>query len=74
MRDGVDFCGSSPPTPHPHPPPKQPIRYARLAAKLFFWPTIPITILNRWSNYWTAVDGTLLMGAAPLASLGHVEV
>ena len=35
-----------------------PFRYARLAAKLFFWPTIPITILNRWSNYWTAIDST----------------
>ncbi|KAM3568219.1 hypothetical protein VYU27_009654 [Nannochloropsis oceanica] len=50
-----------------------PFRYARLAAKLFFWPTIPITILNRWSNYWTAIDNTLIMGAAPLAALGHVE-
>ncbi|TFJ81604.1 hypothetical protein NSK_006855 [Nannochloropsis salina CCMP1776] len=34
-----------------------PFKYARFAAKIFFWPTIPITILNRWTNYWTAIDG-----------------
>ena len=42
----------------------------RLAARFYFWPTIPITISRLRMvpphEYWSDVDATLLVGGAPL--------
>jgi hypothetical protein len=32
---------------------------ARIVSKIFFYPTIPITALMRFGNYWTSVDETV---------------
>lgn len=47
---------------------------ARVVARIYFWPTMPFTLMSRWSNYWTALDETLFVGAAPLSILGHPKV
>jgi atypical dual specificity phosphatase len=44
---------------------------ARIVARLYFYPTIPLTILTRLGNYFTEMDDTVVLGAAPLALLGH---
>lgn len=47
---------------------------ARVASKLFFFPTFPITALLRVGNYWTVVDETLIMGCAPMSILNHPSI
>ena len=32
---------------------------ARVVSKIFFYPTLPITALMRYGNYWTPVDETV---------------
>ena len=44
---------------------------SKVVSRIFFFPTLPITILMRIGNYWTAVDDTLLLGCAPIGCLGH---
>ncbi|CAM9444143.1 unnamed protein product [Phaeothamnion confervicola] len=51
-----------------------PLPVARLVSHLYFWPTMPLTLASRWSNYFTVMDDRIMLGAAPLAALGHVEV
>lgn len=46
-------------------------RTSKVVSRIFFFPTLPITILMRIGNYWTAVDDTLLLGCAPIGCLGH---
>ncbi|KAG5182353.1 protein-tyrosine phosphatase-like protein [Tribonema minus] len=43
-------------------------------AKLYFWPTMPFTLISRWSNYFTVMDDTVILGGAPLAALGHPDM
>ena len=49
---------------------KLPRPLTRLAARFYFWPTIPITISRLRMvpphEYWSDVDATLLVGGAPL--------
>ncbi|CAI5731267.1 unnamed protein product [Hyaloperonospora brassicae] len=46
---------------------------AKVAARVFFYPTWPLTYLSRRRNYWTLVDAHVLLGAAPMAFLPHVD-
>uniref|UniRef100_A0AAV1T709 Uncharacterized protein n=1 Tax=Peronospora matthiolae TaxID=2874970 RepID=A0AAV1T709_9STRA len=46
---------------------------AQVAARVFFYPTWPLTYLSRRRNYWTLVDSHVLLGAAPMAFLPHVD-
>lgn len=43
----------------------------RLASSYLFWPTLPITLMNRLGNFFTPIDNTLELGVAPLGFLGH---
>uniref|UniRef100_A0A7S2CPR4 Tyrosine specific protein phosphatases domain-containing protein n=1 Tax=Florenciella parvula TaxID=236787 RepID=A0A7S2CPR4_9STRA len=40
---------------------------SRRAAKLFFWPMLPVTYLHRRNALWTRVDDSVLVGVAPVA-------
>lgn len=44
---------------------------SKVVSRIFFFPTLPITILMRIGKYWTAVDDTLILGCAPIGCLGH---
>lgn len=46
---------------------------SKIVAKIFFYPTMPITAVLRLKNYWTELDDTLILGCAPFAALGHVK-
>eukprot|EP01040_Poterioochromonas_malhamensis_P017573 gene17573-20238_t len=50
-----------------------PLPIAKVASKILFFPTFPITALLRLGNYWTQVDDTLILGCAPMGFLGHPE-
>jgi len=46
-----------------------PEEVARLVARLYFWPTVPFTILKSWikgKGLWCAVDDTVVLGMAPV--------
>lgn len=45
----------------------------KLVARLFFYPTFPITALLRLNNYWTQIDDSLILGCAPMNILGHPD-
>lgn len=51
-----------------------PYRVTKYAARLFFWPTLPFTILRRSHNLWTPFDDTISVGVAPVAMMGHVDL
>eukprot|EP00752_Nemacystus_decipiens_P012239 g10848.t1 len=42
-------------------------------SKIYFWPTLPFTMIRAFDNYWTKMDSTVLLGAAPVGFLGHVD-
>jgi len=46
-------------------------RLSRLASRVYFWPTLPITIVMRWGNLITDMDATVIMGIAPVAFSSH---
>lgn len=46
---------------------------ARVAGRFYFYPTWPLTYLSRRKNYWSLVDSHVLLGAAPMSFMGHVE-
>lgn len=46
---------------------------ARIVGRVAFYPTWPLTYLSRRKDYWTLVDSHVLLGAAPMAFMGHVE-
>lgn len=53
-----------------------PPKLAALAAKAYFYPTLPLTyarlvLLPPHAGLWTEVDDTLVVGAAPTSLLGH---
>ena len=50
-----------------------PAPIARILARIFFYPTLPLTYLQRHRNYWTLIDAHVFLGAAPLVWLGHVD-
>jgi atypical dual specificity phosphatase len=50
-----------------------PFPLMKLASKLLFLPTFPITALMRIGNYWTPVDETLILGCAPMGFMQHPE-
>lgn len=39
---------------------------ARLAAEIFFWPTMPITLLSRYNKLRSLIDETVILGVAPI--------
>lgn len=46
-----------------------PEELARVVARLYFWPTVPLTILKSWSKgkgLWCAIDDTVVLGMAPV--------
>ena len=47
-----------------------PFSVSKFVSKILFYPTFPITVLNRLGNYWSPVDETLLLGCAPMEVLG----
>lgn len=53
-----------------------PPRLATLAARAYFYPTLPLTyarlcFLPPHAGLWTRIDETVLIGAAPIGILGH---
>jgi hypothetical protein len=44
---------------------------ARVASKVFFYPTFPFTAIMRLGNFWTPVDDTVILGCAPMAIFDH---
>eukprot|EP00904_Undaria_pinnatifida_P007540 jgi/Undpi1/3916/HiC_scaffold_16.g07284.m1 len=42
-------------------------------SKMYFWPTLPFTMIRAFDNYWTKMDDTVFLGAAPVGFLGHVD-
>lgn len=46
---------------------------ARIVGRIAFYPTWPLTYLSRRKDYWTLVDSHVMLGAAPMAFMGHVE-
>jgi hypothetical protein len=47
-----------------------PLPVSKFVSKIFFYPTFPLTLLNRIGNYYTRVDDTLYLGCAPMSLLG----
>jgi len=46
-----------------------PEELARIVSRLYFWPTVPLTILKSWrkgKGLWCAVDDTVVLGVAPV--------
>ncbi|KDO29051.1 hypothetical protein SPRG_06106 [Saprolegnia parasitica CBS 223.65] len=50
-----------------------PVPLARIAGRLYFYPTLPLTYIARRKNYYTLVDSHVFLGAVPIAALGHVD-
>eukprot|EP00746_Dinoflagellata_sp_MGD_P009110 gnl/MRDRNA2_/MRDRNA2_118393_c0_seq1.p1 gnl/MRDRNA2_/MRDRNA2_118393_c0~~gnl/MRDRNA2_/MRDRNA2_118393_c0_seq1.p1 ORF type:complete len:287 (+),score=34.34 gnl/MRDRNA2_/MRDRNA2_118393_c0_seq1:95-862(+) len=53
-----------------------PVWASRIVARLYFWPTLPFSMLTRLYHrdaMFTKVDDTLFLGGAPLALLGHPQ-
>mmetsp|Transcript_44343 Transcript_44343/g.139257 ORF Transcript_44343/g.139257 Transcript_44343/m.139257 type:complete len:122 (-) Transcript_44343:69-434(-) len=49
-----------------------PIWAAKWVARLAFWPTIPLTLMNK--EFYTTIDASLALGTAPLGKpFGHVR-
>uniref|UniRef100_K3W9C1 Uncharacterized protein n=1 Tax=Globisporangium ultimum (strain ATCC 200006 / CBS 805.95 / DAOM BR144) TaxID=431595 RepID=K3W9C1_GLOUD len=46
---------------------------ARVAGRVYFYPTWPLTYLARRKNYWSLVDSHVFLGAAPMSFMGHVQ-
>ncbi|KAF0691801.1 Aste57867_17072 [Aphanomyces stellatus] len=46
---------------------------AQVVARIFFFPTWPLTYLSRRSNYFTLVDSHVYLGAVPMVFMGHVS-
>ncbi|CAM9637789.1 unnamed protein product, partial [Hapterophycus canaliculatus] len=42
-------------------------------SKIYFWPTLPFTMIRAFDNYWTKMDDTVYLGAAPVGFLGHAD-
>ena len=52
-----------------------PVFVGRWVARIFVFPSLPITMNIRASNYWTSVgDGKVLLGACPLAWFSPVTL
>lgn len=47
-----------------------PFAVSKIVSKILFYPTFPITVLNRLGNYWSPVDDNLFLGCAPMDILG----
>lgn len=50
-----------------------PKSFSAICSKWFFYPTFPITLLNRWGNLWTQLDDTAILGVAPMTLFGHPQ-
>ena len=48
-------------------------RISRVVSKVMFYPTLPLTYLQRIGNLFTPIDDTVVLGVAPLAILSHPE-
>jgi len=46
----------------------------KIVARIFFYPTFPITAALRIGNYWTHIDDTVTLGCAPFNILGHPKL
>uniref|UniRef100_A0AAV1VKH4 Uncharacterized protein n=1 Tax=Peronospora matthiolae TaxID=2874970 RepID=A0AAV1VKH4_9STRA len=66
LRSNGVFCPSQQPKSQPKPA-------AQVAAKVFFYLTLPLTYLSQRQNYWTPVDSHVLLGAASTAFVPHVD-
>jgi len=54
---------------------KLPPSVGKYIAKLFFYPTLPITYVTKhWSgHYWDLIDENVFLGAVPIVCVGHVS-
>ncbi|CAI5709969.1 unnamed protein product [Peronospora destructor] len=50
-----------------------PERLAKVVARVYFYPTWPLTYFSKRKNYWTLVDSHVLLGAAPMSFMPHVD-
>ena len=48
-----------------------PLSASRVVSKLFFWPTVPITLSRRVGRWTTVVDDAVVLGGAPFGWLGY---
>ncbi|TMW59658.1 hypothetical protein Poli38472_004727 [Pythium oligandrum] len=46
---------------------------AKVVGRAYFYPTWPFTYLARRNDYWTLVDSHVLLGAAPMSFMSHVD-
>lgn len=46
---------------------------ARVVGRVCFYPTYPLTYWQRRRDMWTLVDSHVVLGAAPMGILGHVD-
>ena len=56
-----------------------PPKVAALAAKVYFYPTLPLTylrlcVLPPRAGLWTEIDDTVIVGAAPVSLLRHPQI
>ena len=47
-----------------------PLPLSRVVSKALFWPTLPLTYLKRRNQWYSRIDDTVLMGAAPFGFAG----
>ncbi|KAG7382163.1 Phosphatidylglycerophosphatase and protein-tyrosine phosphatase 1 [Phytophthora boehmeriae] len=50
-----------------------PVGLAKVVARVYFYPTWPLTYISRRTNYWTLVDSHVFLGAAPMSFMPHVD-
>jgi len=48
-----------------------PLAASRIVSKVMFYPSMPLTAITRWGNYWTPIDDTLMLGCPPFGFAGH---
>lgn len=46
---------------------------SRVASRVFFYPTFPITAMMRWGNYWCSVDETVCTAISMLICLSLIS-
>jgi atypical dual specificity phosphatase len=51
-----------------------PLGISKVVSKIAFYPTFPLTAIQRIGNYWTDVDDTVIIGCAPMDIFNHPKM
>jgi len=46
-----------------------PRRLSSIVSRITFWPTLPISLLNRYGRWYTVIDSNIILGGAPFGFL-----